>query len=82
MPIPEGLDRSKLKETALALLSLGGLGGKAGRRAWKSLDWDVMDLLYQQWWISSPRSKAKSVLLTEEGARLASEFLKKHFQDK
>lgn len=36
-------------------------------RVWKGYSWDVLDDLFQQGLISDPRSKAKSVILTEEG---------------
>jgi Mn-dependent DtxR family transcriptional regulator len=44
-------------------------------------DWigDLLDLLHEKGWIVDPRSKAKSVVLTEEGERLAAEFLRKYF---
>ena len=73
--LPPGLDSEKLSEVALALLSLTRHGG----RVWKSLDWDLMNLLFEKGWIGDPVSKTKSVLLTEEGERLGSEFLAKHF---
>ena len=71
----EGLDTQKLCETVLALLSLTLHGG----RVWKGLDWNLMDLLFEKGWITDPKSKAKSVVLTDEGERLAIEFLRKHF---
>jgi hypothetical protein len=37
------------------------------RRAWKSFDWDVMNDLFERGLITDPRSKAKSVMLTDEG---------------
>ena len=52
-----------------------------GGRVWKGLDWDLMDLLYEKGWIVDPRSKAKSVVLTEDGERLAAEFLRKYLAD-
>ena len=70
------LDTDKLAETALALLSLT-LHDHG--RAWKSLDWDVLDLLHEKGWLVEAQTKAKSVVLTEEGERLAREFLRKHF---
>ena len=73
--LPPELDPEKLAEVALALLSLT----RHGARVWKSLDWDVMNLLFEKGWIGDPISKAKSVTLTEEGERLASGFLAKHF---
>jgi Mn-dependent DtxR family transcriptional regulator len=38
-----------------------------------------MNLLYEKGWICDPKSKAKSVVLTDEGERLATRFLEKHF---
>ena len=70
------IDADKLAEAALAILSIT-LHGDG--RVWKGLDWGLMDLLYEKGWIVDPRSKAKSVVLTEDGERLAREFLKKHF---
>jgi Domain of unknown function (DUF6429) len=74
--IPDELDADKLAEVALALLALTLHDGS---RAWKGLDWGVMDLLYQRGWIHDPQSKAKSVVLTETGLALAQELLLKHF---
>ena len=73
--LPKDLDHEKLAEVALALLALTLHGG----RVWKALDWDLMNLLFEKGWISDPVSKTKSVLLTEEGERLARSFLAKHF---
>ena len=36
-------------------------------RVWKGHSWEVLDHLFQQGLITDPRSKAKSVMLTEEG---------------
>jgi Domain of unknown function (DUF6429) len=37
------------------------------RRAWKGIDWDVLDRLYQKRVIENPVTKAKSVAFTNEG---------------
>ena len=74
--LPQELDHDKLAEAALAILSLTL---HDGGRVWKSLDWDLMDILYERGWIVDPRSKAKSVVLTEEGKQLAGQFLQRHF---
>jgi hypothetical protein len=66
--IPDDLDADKLAEVALALLALT-LHDE--RRAWKGLDWGVMNLLQERGWIGDPRGKAKSVVLTDEGLALA-----------
>ena len=73
--LPSDLDTDKLAEAALAILSLTLHDG----RVWKALDWDLMDVLFQKGWILDPVSKAKSVPLTEEGEKLAEQFLLKHF---
>jgi hypothetical protein len=74
--LPGDIDTDKLAEAALAILSLTL---HDGGRGWKGLDWDVMDLLHEKGWVVDPQSKAKSVVLTEEGERLAREFLVRHF---
>ncbi|MEA3409595.1 MAG: DUF6429 family protein [Candidatus Eisenbacteria bacterium] len=81
MAFPEGCDIEKLGEVALGLLFLTIHGGPSGPRAWKGLDWSVLNLLYEKGWISDPRSKAKSVALTEDGERLAESFFAKHFRE-
>ena len=74
--LPPDLDTDKLAEAAIAILSLT-LHDRG--RVWKSLDWDLMDLLQEKGWIVEARSKAKSVVLTEAGERLADKFLRTHF---
>jgi hypothetical protein len=74
--LPDEIDTDKLAEAALAILSLTL---HDGGRVWKGLDWDLMDLLHEKGWIVDPQSKAKSVVLTEEGERLAREFLLRYF---
>jgi len=70
-------DKDKVDEMVLALLYL--TTHDQGTRAWKGLDWDAMDRLHDKGYIGNPKSKAKSVILTEEGERLSKEFFKKHF---
>jgi hypothetical protein len=48
-------------------------------RAWKSHDWDALDRLHAKEHISDPKSKAKSLVLSEEGERLARELIERHF---
>jgi hypothetical protein len=69
-------DREKVEEAVLALLWLT-LDGD--RRAWKSHDWGVLDRLHERGFISDPKGKAKSVLLTDEGERRARELFEHHF---
>jgi hypothetical protein len=58
------LDTDKIDDAALALLLLT-LHGEY--RAWKGLDWDVMDRLFEKGYICDPRGKAKSIVFTDEG---------------
>jgi predicted transcriptional regulator len=79
MSIPEDLDQEKLAEVALAILSLSRMVEPYGVTAWKGIDWDVMNMLHDKGWISNPVGKQKSVGITEEGIKLADQFLEKHF---
>lgn len=36
-------------------------------RSWKSFEWNVTDRLYEAGYITDPKGKAKSVVLTPEG---------------
>jgi hypothetical protein len=73
-------DKDKVDEMALALLYLTSFEEKGyGPRAWKGMDWEVMNRLHEKGYIGDPKSKAKSVHLTEEGARLSEALFKKHF---
>jgi hypothetical protein len=73
--LPNDLDAEKVAEAALGILSLTLHDG----RVWKALDWNLMKILFEKGWICDPASKAKSVLLTDEGEQLARAFLLKHF---
>jgi hypothetical protein len=79
MTLPDNLDHEKLAEAALAILSLSAWDEEYGARAWKSMDWDLLDVLYQKRWIGDPVGKQKSVSITEQGATLAATYLEKHF---
>jgi hypothetical protein len=74
-------DKDKVDEMVLALLYLTMFDeDQYGARAWKSHDWGAMDRLHQKGYISDPKSKAKSVVMTEEGAKRAKELFEKHFR--
>jgi len=79
MAFSDEVDVDKLAEVALALLSLTSFTDRGAARAWKGLDWDVLDLLYQRGWILDPKGKAKSVLFTDSGKSLAESAFAKHF---
>ena len=79
MALPANLNHEKLSEAALAILGLTAFRDHNVVRAWNGMDWDVLDVLYRKGWIDDPKSKARSVVLTAEGARLADDFLQRHF---
>lgn len=72
-------DTTKVDEVVLALLHLNAHEDHGITRAWKGLDWDAMHRLRAQGFISDPKSKAKSVVLTEAGERRAEELFRKYF---
>lgn len=72
-------DEEKVDEMVLALLYLTTFRDKLEVRAWKGLDWDSLNRLHEKGYISDPRSKAKSVMLSQEGARLSTELFRKQF---
>ena len=72
-------DTTKVDEVVLALLHLNAYTDHGITRAWKGFDWDAMDRLHAQGFISDPKSKAKSVVLTEAGERRAEELFRRCF---
>jgi len=70
------IDENKIDEAALALLhlTLHDYG-----RAWKQIDWEVMNRLYEKGLICDPVGKAKSVQLTDEGMKQSEELYNKLF---
>jgi hypothetical protein len=62
-----------------ALLHLTTFEDKPRLRAWKGHDWGALNRLYQKGYISDPATKAKSVLLTEVGAKRSQELFEKYF---
>jgi len=73
------IDTDKIDEAALALLflSMHSDGGLA--RAWKGIDWEVMNRLYEKGYILDPKNKAKSVVVTKEGEERSEELFTKLF---
>ncbi len=65
----------------LALLYLTTYEDKYSLRAWKNLDWDTMNRLFEKGYISNPVGKNKSVAFTETGANLSEELFKKFFTE-
>jgi hypothetical protein len=70
-------NKHRVDEIVLALLHLTSFDDHGFVRAWKSHDWDALDRLHEKGFISDPKSKSKSVVLSEEGVRKSEElFLK------
>lgn len=68
------IDTDKTAEIALAVLALTQHTDHAGGvRAWKGIDWDVLDTMHQKGWIDNPVGKAKSVSISKAGLSLALE---------
>ena len=72
-------DKNKVDEMILALLYLTTFKDGIAFRAWKGLDWDSLDRLHEKGYIGNPKGKAKSMTLSEEGAKLSEELFKKNF---
>ena len=72
-------DQDKVDEITLALLWLTSFKDPASVRAWNGHDWDTMERLHTKGFISDPKSKAKSVVLSEEGEERSKELFAKHF---
>jgi hypothetical protein len=73
-------DTDRLDEAVLALLYLNiWEDSEWGARAWKGMPWEATDRLYEKDMIGDPKSKAKSVVLTEEGRKAAEEAFRRLF---
>lgn len=70
------IDRDRIDDAVLALLFLSL--GRDGR-AWKSFDWDAMNRLHEKGYISNPVSKAKSVVLIDEGIARSEKLFREMF---
>ncbi len=66
----------KIDEDVLTLLYLTSFQEKKGwpKRAWKGHDWEVMNRLFEKGLISDPKSKAKSVELSDEAFEKAKQL--------
>lgn len=70
-------DKDKVDDMVLALLHLPLV--ESSGRAWKSFDWDAMSRLHDKGYIGNPKSKAKSVPLSEEGQQRAEALFQQYF---
>ena len=72
-------DKDKVDEMVLALMWLVIHSDGNAVRAWKGFDWDTLDRLHEKGFISDPKSKAKSVVLSNQAVELSEALFKKHF---
>jgi hypothetical protein len=72
-------DEAKVDEAVLALMFLNFFGDHGMTRAWKSFPWEAMDRLHEMGYISDPKTKAKSIVMTEEGEAMAKDLFSKLF---
>ncbi len=73
------IDYDKIDDCTLALLYLVTSESKYGARAWKGFDWETMNRLHEKGYISDPKSKALSVVLSDEGLARAKELFETFF---
>jgi len=76
------INYDKIDDCTLALLYLVTSEDKYGGRAWKSFDWETMNRLHEKGYISDPKSKAKSVAMSEEGLSRAKEMFEFFFAER
>ena len=69
------LDKAKIDDAVLALLLLGA----SGHRAWKGFDWEALERLHENGFISNPRTKDMSIVFTDEGLSRAKRLLQELF---
>ena len=71
------IDTDKIDDAVLALLHLTL---HDGARAWKGHDWEVLNRLHRKGMIDNPVSKAKSVLLTDQGVSESERLFRELFE--
>jgi hypothetical protein len=72
-------NKDRVDEMVLALLYLTSFQDEFVTRAWKGMDWGVMDRLHKKGFISNPKGRAKSVVLTEDGKKRSKALFITHF---
>ena len=60
-------DESKIDEVVLAILYLTAFERNGATFAWKGVDWEATNRLFERGLIDDPKGKAKSILFTSEG---------------
>ena len=73
------IDQEKIDDMVLALLYLTSFEDHGQKRAWKGMDWDVMNRLFDKEYICDPKSKAKSIAFTEAGFARCKALFEQYF---
>jgi predicted transcriptional regulator len=60
-------DFDRVDEVVLALLALTQFSHHGQTRAWKTIDFAVMDRLHEKGFIEDPKNRNRSIALTDEG---------------
>ena len=74
------IDEEKMDDAVLAILHLTQYEDHGTVRSWKTLDWNALERLHTKGFISNPQPKAKSVVLSEDGARRSKELFEQLFK--
>ena len=72
-------DTDAVDEVILALLHLTSFDDHGVTRAWKGHDWSALQRLHESGFISDPKSTARSIVFTPEGAKKAESLFAEHF---
>ena len=72
-------DHEKVDEAVLPLLYLTTSEQYGVKRAWKGFAWEGMDRLHEKGFIDNPKTKALSIVLSEEGAKWSAELFERMF---
>jgi hypothetical protein len=72
-------NEERVDDTVLALLWLTMFEDRGITRAWKNHDWNALDRLHAKGFIADPKSKAKSVVVTDSGKERARQLFEKLF---
>ena len=73
------IDWKKVDELTLALMHLTTFEDHGAYRTWKGYDWEVLGRLHAAGLISNPATKAKSVVLSDEGVKRSRELFERTF---
>jgi hypothetical protein len=73
-------DLDKVDEFALTLLFFSHFQDNLVTRAWKGIDWDILNRLTTKGYIDDAKNKSKSIVFTEDGITKGKELVEKYFK--